>query len=196
MKKEFDFKKYVVGNKATLGSKLETVKTKKLIKEAEEDEFDSSAFEKEPSAKDIKKTTTSVSGNYKKRTQLAKLTQQKDTLLKQLKANKITIDQYKQQIGSIPQQIKTLTADLKRMPGFDDEVEPDLDEIHPIEKGRMHRMQKPSKSSHERMEGLADTIALAKLHSALEILVPDWIQDGFEEEDILDYMKRLVWRNA
>jgi hypothetical protein len=134
----FDFINYVVGNKSTLGERLKTIAEKSsnrqklakgLIREQDEededwtgeDEFTSSEFEKEPTKKDLKTAGSVAKGYDGKRSQLAKLTQQKDNLLKQLKSGTITIDQYKAQIGTIPQQIKTLTSDLASMGGVDDE---------------------------------------------------------------------------
>lgn len=131
---EFDFYKYVTENKATLGSRLSS---KRLLKEEEEDQdpeikddwdqpeddFDSSEYEKEPSKKDIKGADKEASADADKRTQLSALTAQKNKLIQKLKAGEITIDQYKQMIGSIPQQIKTLTADLSKLTDVDDEEE-------------------------------------------------------------------------
>lgn len=136
----FDFINFVTKNKSTVAGRL----SKKLLKEnfeeakksdddedAEEvedtwnkpDEFDTDDFEKEPSKKDVKAADKSTKGQYDKRTKLANLVKQKDALVAQLKAGKITIDQYKQQIGTIPQQIKTLTADMSSMTDLGDEEE-------------------------------------------------------------------------
>lgn len=139
----FDFIKFVTGNKATLGSRLSTPKKKGLIKEEfdfneakddeeedevedtwnKPDEFDNDEFEKEPSKKDVKAADKSTKGQYDKRSKLASLVKQKDALVSQLKSGKINIDQYKQMIGTIPQQIKTLTADLSSMTDLGDEDE-------------------------------------------------------------------------
>ena len=139
----FDFIKFVTKNKSTLGSRLST-KKKGLIKEefefneakdeeedAEEeednwnkpDEFDTDEFDKEPSKKDVKAADSSTKGQYDKRSKLANLVKQKDELVAQLKSGKINIDQYKQMIGTIPQQIKTLTADMSSMTDLGDEEE-------------------------------------------------------------------------
>ncbi len=125
---QFDFYKFVTENRATVASKLDAGK-KALIKEAEEetddwekeDEFSSDEFEKEPSKKDVKAVDKQLGSDSDKRTQLAKLTKQKDELIQKLKAGEITIDQYKQMIGTIPQQIKTLTADLAKLTDVSDE---------------------------------------------------------------------------
>jgi len=44
----------------------------------------------------------------------------------------------------------------------------------------------------ERMEGLANTQDLASLQVKLRILSSDWMQEGFEKEDIIDYLAYLV----
>ncbi len=82
---QFDFYKFVTENRATVASKLDAGK-KALIKEAEEetddwekeDEFSSDEFEKEPSKKDVKAVDKQLGSDSDKRTQLAKLTKQKD----------------------------------------------------------------------------------------------------------------------
>jgi hypothetical protein len=75
---------------------------------------DSAEFEKEPSAKDVKQGDASLTGIHKKQAQLQDLEAQKDRLLMQLKGDVISIDQYKQEIGNIPMQIKKLRADLDK----------------------------------------------------------------------------------
>ena len=78
-------------------------------------EPDSSAdFEKEPSAKDVKKDDAALKGIHKKQADLQNLEVEKDKLLMQLKGNVISIDQYKQAIGNIPSQIKKLRADIDK----------------------------------------------------------------------------------
>ena len=71
-------------------------------------------YEKEPSTKDVKQGEASLTGIHKKQAQLQDLEAQKDRLLMQLKGNVISIDQYKQEIGNIPAQIKKLRADLDK----------------------------------------------------------------------------------
>jgi hypothetical protein len=44
----------------------------------------------------------------------------------------------------------------------------------------------------ERMEGLANTQDLASLQAKLRMLSSDWMQEGFEKEDIIDYLAYLV----
>jgi len=134
---QFDFYKFVTETKATVASRLDAGK-KALIKEAEEeekddweksdDEFSSDEFEKEPSKKDVKAADKQIGSDSDKRTQLAQLTKKKDELIQKLKAGQITIDQYKQMIGTIPQQIKTLTADLAKLTDVSDEEEDSLEE--------------------------------------------------------------------
>lgn len=75
---------------------------------------DSAEFEKEPSAKDVKQGDRSLTGIHKKQAELQSLENQKDALLMQLKGNIISLDQYKQAIGNIPDQIKKLRADLDK----------------------------------------------------------------------------------
>jgi hypothetical protein len=75
----------------------------------EADDFDDEA---EPTSKDVKQNDKSLTGIHKKQAQLQDLEAQKDRLLMQLKGNVIGLDQYKQEIGNIPDQIKKLRADL------------------------------------------------------------------------------------
>jgi len=118
---EFDFYKFVTKNKATVASRLASKAKKNLISEAEEDQQDdwekgSDEFdapeEKEPTKKDVKTADKSISGEHQKRLKLDQLVKQKNALVDKLKNGQINIDQYKKMIGTIPQQIKTLTADL------------------------------------------------------------------------------------
>lgn len=71
-------------------------------------------YEKEPSTKDVKQGDATLTGIHKKQAQLQDLEAQKDRLLMQLKGDVISIDQYKQEIGNIPMQIKKLRADLDK----------------------------------------------------------------------------------
>jgi hypothetical protein len=73
---------------------------------------DSAEFEKEPSTRDVKQDDKSLTGIHKKQADLRALEDKKDALLMQLKGNIIGLDQYKQAIGTIPDQIKKLRADL------------------------------------------------------------------------------------
>ena len=44
----------------------------------------------------------------------------------------------------------------------------------------------------ERMEGLASIQDLETLKAKLRILSSDWMNEGFEKEDIIDYMAYLI----
>jgi len=66
------------------------------------------------SAKDVKQQDSSLIGIHKKQAELKDLEDKKDALLMQLKSNIISLDQYKDQIGNIPAQIKKLRADLEQ----------------------------------------------------------------------------------
>ena len=115
---EFDIKKFLVENNLTL---LSTVREEEEDYEdvpedswnvPQEDDFEE--FEKEPSAGDVKKQDASLTGIHKKQAELKALEDKKDALLMQLKSNIITLDQYKDQIGNVPAQIKKLRADLEK----------------------------------------------------------------------------------
>ena len=199
---EFDFYKYVTGMKATVGSKLNASPKRNLLKENIDevedediiddedwtgaDEFDSDEFEKEPSKKDLKKTDKSLSSDYKKREQLSQLTQRKDSLVHQLKAGTITIDQYKEMIGTIPQQIKTLTADLAAMTDVaDDEMEMEdemMEGKNSLQEGIL------SDGAIERMDGLVNRNHLLSLISTVEGIIGDLKEDGFEDDEIYEYI--------
>lgn len=73
---------------------------------------DNGDFDVEPTTTDIKQSDASLTGIHKKQAQLQDLEAQKDRLLMQLKGDVIGLDQYKQEIGNIPIQIKKLRADL------------------------------------------------------------------------------------
>lgn len=73
---------------------------------------DDGDFDQEPTTKDVKQNDASLTGIHKKQAQLQALEAQKDKLLMQLKGDVINLDQYKQEIGNIPMQIKKLRADL------------------------------------------------------------------------------------
>ena len=81
-------------------------------------------YEQEPTKKDIQvgdKAVGVVGGNQSK---LQTLISQKDAILNKFKSGEITIDQYKQEIGNIPQQIKNLQAAIeKQMSGDEGEEE-------------------------------------------------------------------------
>lgn len=124
----FNIKKFLTENKLTGQSQMREDDNTNLIMPTGDDEEtfddeeetddwnrpepdDSAEFEKEPTAKDVKPDASAL-GLHKKQIQLQSLEDQKDVLLMQLKSNIITLDQYKEKIGNIPQQIKKLRADL------------------------------------------------------------------------------------
>lgn len=85
----------------------------------------SDEFEKEPTAKDIKKTEQPSGHVFKKQAQLKDLESKKDALLMQLRSGIIGLDKYKQDIGNIPTQIKQLRSDIEKamQVSLDDEGE-------------------------------------------------------------------------
>lgn len=193
---EFDFNKYVTGNKLTLASRIET-RRKKLLNEAAEeddtwdtgeDEFDSSEFEKEPSKKDLKKADTSVASNSAKREKLAQLVRQKDALVDRLKKGELTIDQYKQEIGSIPQQIKTLTADLSTMTDLEDEEDETIAEDDDPQAETDMVDESLSDEAMVRMDGLVPQSDLRKMIFAVQTIIASLKEEGFEDDEIYDYV--------
>jgi len=82
-----------------------------------DDSFDN---DKEPTGKDIK-TTAGV--DTSKQGKLIALQGKKDDVLAKLKSGQITIDQYKQEIGNIPQQIKNLQAAIEAELNVNDDEE-------------------------------------------------------------------------
>jgi hypothetical protein len=98
-----------------LGSDEETFDDEEETDDWNKPEPDTSAeFEKEPSTKDVKQSDKSLTGIHKKQADLQALEDKKDALLMQLKGNIIGLDQYKQAIGNVPDQIKKLRADLDK----------------------------------------------------------------------------------
>jgi hypothetical protein len=87
------------------------------------DEFGSTDDDKEPSKKDIKAGDKVAAAAGGKQGKLRALVQQKDMILSRFKSGDISIDQYKAEIGDIPQQIKNLQADLDADLTVDDEEE-------------------------------------------------------------------------
>ena len=149
---EFNIQKFLSENKLTGQSQMREEDNTELVlqtgddyEEAEdEDKFDdngderdnwnkpepddSAEFEKEPSAKDVKKDDAALKGIHKKQADLQNLEVEKDKLLMQLKGNVISLDQYKQAIGNIPSQIKKLRADIDKAMtvSVDDDSEEDM----------------------------------------------------------------------
>lgn len=70
--------------------------------------------EVEPTKKDVGAGDENVSALGGKQGKLQSLLKQKDSILAKFKSGQITIDQYKQEIGTIPQQIKNLQADIEQ----------------------------------------------------------------------------------
>ena len=115
----FDIKKYLVENNLTILSLIREDE-EELELDVPEDNWnkpevdDSEEFEKEPSTGDVKKQDNSLTGIYKKQAELKALENKKDALLMQLKSNIISLDQYKNEIGNVPAQIKKLRADIEQ----------------------------------------------------------------------------------
>lgn len=132
---EFNIQKFLVENKLTkrsilseddvTGAMLKTDDEQDEMSDEEEfgdeeksdswyasDSDDSEEFEKEPSARDIKKSEPKGTSVVQKQAELKGLEDQKDALLMQLKSGVIGLDQYKAAIGNIPARIKKLRADI------------------------------------------------------------------------------------
>lgn len=101
--------------------------------ESDEDEYDFTSPGKkdefdvddiEPTAKDIKGGEEVVASG--KQGKLQGLIKQKDAILAKFKSGQITIDQYKQEIGNIPQQIKSLQASIDQELSLGDDSEEEL----------------------------------------------------------------------
>lgn len=88
------------------------------------DEFDRED-DTEPTVKDIK--SGKESKESEKHFKLDNLLKQKDSILAKFKTGQITIDQYKREIGNIPQQIKNLQASIDQELSVDDEKDNDED---------------------------------------------------------------------
>jgi hypothetical protein len=71
-------------------------------------------YDQEPTAQDIAKPEPALTGIHKKQAQLQALEAQKDALLMQYKSGQLGLDQYKEKIGNIPNQIKKLRADVDK----------------------------------------------------------------------------------
>lgn len=135
------------------------------ISEVEEEEPDMDAG---PSAKEITKGSTVELA--KKQNQLAKLLKRKDELVSKFKTNEISIDQYKQMIGNIPQHIKTLTADIEKLEGGE--------------------LNEASYEALERIDGLVNRRDLELFKNALENITNELELEGFELPDIKAYIQR------
>jgi hypothetical protein len=102
----FDYKKFLVENQLTPTSRLK----ERFFQEEEE-------FSTTPD-----KGSKAALASRGKAEKLQKLTAQKDEILAKYKKGELSLDQYKSQIGNIPQQIKQLRADL------DAELNPDTED--------------------------------------------------------------------
>lgn len=87
------------------------------------DEFDTDD-DVEPTAKDVKGGEEVVASG--KQGKLQGLIKQKDAILTKFKSGQITIDQYKQEIGNIPQQIKNLQTSIDRELSVSDDTEEEI----------------------------------------------------------------------
>lgn len=87
------------------------------------DEFDTDD-DVEPTAKDVKGGEEVVASG--KQGKLQGLIKQKDAILIKFKSGQITIDQYKQEIGNIPQQIKNLQTSIDRELSVSDDTEEEI----------------------------------------------------------------------
>lgn len=137
---EFNLQKFLVENKLTKRSFLKEVEEEDPTLGAEtgeetgeeemygdepedtwykDDSGDSSEFEKEPVAKDIKGNEPALTGIHQKQAELSNLEAKKDALLMQLRSGQLSLDQYKAAIGNIPMLIKKLRADIEQTMSVD-----------------------------------------------------------------------------
>jgi hypothetical protein len=149
------------------------------IQEGKEEDDDE--VQDEPSSKDIK-PSKSTDALAKKQYQLATLLKRKDELVSKFKSNEITIDQYKQMIGNIPQHIKTLTADIEKL---------ELQSVGNMDESKdKEYMHEASYEVLERIDGLINRRDLELFKNALENITNDLEQEGFELPDIKAYIQR------
>ena len=130
---EFNIQKYLVENKLTGQSQMREDDNTGLTmsvgddyenmeddsEEEDTDDWSTSDsydgdYEQEPTAQDIAKPEPVLTGIHKKQAQLQALEAQKDALLMQYKSGQLGLDQYKEKIGNIPNQIKKLRADVDK----------------------------------------------------------------------------------
>ena len=102
----FDFVKYLKNNRLTQTDKLSD-RAKKFINE----DYNPEIPDSDQKIGSSDKTSNRVGGVQSK---LAMLKKKKDELVQKFTSGMIDIHQYKQMIGNIPQQIKSLQADLDR----------------------------------------------------------------------------------
>jgi hypothetical protein len=139
---EFNYKQFLTENKLTTGSKLKSlVENRNYTDDMEDTVSNDAAYEKafdymdneevvevedmeddmsdsEPTAKDVK-SNKSTGDLAKKQYQLASLIKHKDDLVMKFKSGELTIDQYKEKIGNIPQHIKKLSLDIENLESQD-----------------------------------------------------------------------------
>jgi hypothetical protein len=147
------------------------------INEGEEED---DKVQDEPTSKDIK-PNKSTDDLAKKQYQLASLLKRKDELVSKFKSNEITIDQYKQMIGNIPQHIKTLNADIERLESqatgnIDESKSKDLDEA--------------SYEVLERIEGLVNQKDLQRFKESIQYISDDLEDEGFDGSEIKAFLQR------
>jgi hypothetical protein len=165
----------------TYGSSAKAIQLllKKVRKKVNEEE-DDDEFQDEPTSKDIKpsKSTDNLS---KKQYQLASLLKRKDELVSKFKSNEISIDQYKQMIGNIPQHIKTLSADIETL---------ELQAAGNMDESKSKDIYEASYEALERIDGLVNRRDLELFKNALENITNELEVEGFEPSDIKAYIQR------
>jgi hypothetical protein len=65
-------------------------------------------------------------------------------------------------------------------------------ELRQIIREELSNISEISFSSIDRMEGLANINDLADFKVKLRILTTDWIEEGFEKEDVIEYVEYLI----
>jgi hypothetical protein len=146
------------------------------VNEAEEDD----EVQDEPNSKDIK-PNKSTDALAKKQYQLASLLKRKDELGSKFKSNEISIDQYKQMIGNIPQHIKTLSADIETL---ESQAAGNMDE------SKSKYLDEASYEALERIDGLVNRRDLELFKNALENITNELELEGFDLSDIKSYIQR------
>ena len=75
-------------------------------------------------------------------------------------------------------------------------IEDDADHIDALEKDMGYDAEKIEEGLSEdflsRIEGLANVRDLKTMHDMLRMLTADWMQEGFEKEDIQDYITDFI----
>ena len=65
-------------------------------------------------------------------------------------------------------------------------------ELRQIIREELSNISEISFSSIDRMEGLANINDLVDFKVKLRILTTDWIEEGFEKEEVIEYVKYLI----